>query len=117
MKNGRFRIIEVCKILNNHELTPKTITVDGIETATGSELEMIVNKFIDDIETIPDSYEDNVSLSVRTLYNALCDGTVEFEDVINKIEQVNVDNTALTVDIHSEPYKRADIDAGNNGDT
>lgn len=105
MDNGRYRIRKMCDLLNQEGIVPFKINVDGIETATGKELAEIVNKFIDDLESIPSAIEKLVTHPVKVLYNALCEGTVSFEPAIE-----HKTSECISVTICSEPYERTDIE-------
>lgn len=105
MDNGRFRIRQACDMLNSGNIMPFPIKAEGIETATGKELAVIINKFIDDLESLPAHKEAIVDMEIKTLYNALCDGTVSFEPPQPKSLQNN-NKDCISIDTDFLFFKR-----------
>lgn len=96
--NGRELIVEACAALNEAKVLPYPITVTGVDTATGDELDNIVNKFLDDVETVPEAKEHAVPKKVIEAYNAIVDDAVVFA-VPKKV-------TAQKINVRDIEYRR-----------
>jgi hypothetical protein len=94
--DGRELIPKACRALNESKLLLDDISVDGIETATKKDLQMIVNKFLDDIEMIPESKEHLIPDIVLNTYNGIVDGTVVFstiDSIPTELKQITFQRT------------------------
>ena len=79
--DGRLRVQKACDALNESKLLPTIVSVEGIEQAEGDVLNSIVNKFLDDVETIPESKEHLLPSTVKALYNDLVEENVSFINI------------------------------------
>lgn len=80
MINGRELIRKAANELNDSKILNSIVDVSGIETASEKELSLIINNFLDSVETIPERKEYNIPKYVINAYNAIVDKSVLFDN-------------------------------------
>lgn len=96
MTDGRQQVVQACSILNDSNLLFDKVSVEGIETASGPDLSNIVNSFLDNIESIPESKEHLIPEFVIDTYNGIVNQTILFkaiDDIPPEIKKISFRRT------------------------
>ena len=93
MIDGRNVIKKAAEALNDSKLLAMPVSIDSsIDTATGEDLENIVNYFLDSVETISASKESSIPKIVISTYNNIVDKAVSFDITANETVPFDVEN-------------------------